>query len=238
MRVYTIEELLSGNSYPGRGVLLGLSPDGKKAVAAYFIMGRSVNSRNRIFLPLGDDLQIRPFDESLVSDPSLIIYSPLRVWKDQTIVTNGDQTDTVYEGFEAGLSFEDALMSRCYEPDEPNFTPRISGLLSFDGGFSYRLSILKRENENGACGRYCYRYEPSAGFGHLIHTYQQDGNPLPTFTGEPECLQLCDDIDELSSRLWKSLDPENKISLAVRYIDLESGSYTQRIINKQEEVPA
>ena len=238
MQISTIEEYLQGNSYPGRGVLLGLSPDGKQAVAAYFIMGRSVNSRNRVFVTLGDDLQIRPFDEKLVSDPSLIIYSPLRVWGKQIIVTNGDQTDTVYEGFQQGLSFEDSLMSRCYEPDEPNFTPRISGLLSLEGNFSYRLSILKRENESGVCGRYCYRYEPTPGRGHIIHTYQQDGNPLPTFLGEPKALALPNDIDELTQRLWASLDPENKISLAVRYTNLEDGSYSQRIINKHEEAQA
>ena len=235
MTAYTIEELLSNNSYPGRGIILGQTPDGRHGVAAYFIMGRSVNSRNRIFVPIGEELQIRAYDEKLLSDPSLIIYWPIRRWKDQTIVTNGDQTDTIYQGLDAGLGFEDTLMSRCYEPDEPNFTPRISGLIELSPKFAYRLSILKRENESGVCGRYSYRYEPTPGRGHLIHTYQQDGAPLPTFIGEPKPVCLMDDIDSFTESLWSSLNRDNRISLVVRYIDLQDGSFTQRVINKHEE---
>lgn len=236
MSVYTIPQYFAGNTYPGRGVLLGLTPDGQQAVAAYFIMGRSVNSRNRIFVPNQDSVQILPFDASLVSDPSLIIYFPIRVWGDQTIVTNGDQTDTIYQGLQQNETFPAALARRTYEPDAPNYTPRISGLLCRSPQFSYQLSILKRENESGACGRYLYTYEPTPGLGHLIHTYQQDGTPLPSFCGEPVALVVPQDIKECTQTLWDALDPENKVALAVRYLNLADGSYQQRIVNTHQEV--
>ena len=230
----SIEKLLSENTYPGRGIVIGKTPDGKKATVAYFIMGRSENSRNRVFIENGDDVVIHPFDASKVEDPSLIIYSPIRKLDNNLIVTNGDQTDTVYDGLVAGKSFEEALRARCFEPDAPNFTPRISGMLTFDGnGFSYKMSILKSGDEIGSiCNRYTFEYTPVDGLGHFIHTYNCDGNPIPTFTGEPERVKTVNDIDEYTALVWNSLNSNNKISLYVRYIDLESGNVENRMINK------
>ncbi|MEG2000758.1 MAG: IMP cyclohydrolase [Evtepia sp.] len=240
MSVYetkTSEELLSGNRYPGRGIMIGKSADGTKAAIAYFIMGRSENSRNRIFVEKGDEVEIYPFDASKVEDPSLIIYAPIRPFgSNQLIVTNGDQTDTIYDGLQVGKCFSEALKSRAFEPDAPNFTPRISGLLTFDWNkkdFSYEMSILKSADEHGtACHRYTFEYAALAGVGHFIHTYRCDGNPIPTFQGEPERVSIPNDIDVFASELWSSLDQNNKISLYVRYVDLESGTITNKLINK------
>lgn len=236
MSIYDIAnlgELLKANSYPGRGIVLGKSADGKSAVFAYFIMGRSENSRNRIFVEKDDELVIYPFDESKVSDPSLIIYSPVRrVWN-KWIVTNGDQTDTVVDGLLAGQSFAISLEKREFEPDAPNFTPRISGIIDLDEGFFYKLSILKSADEKGsACNRYCFRYEPLDGVGHFIHTYNCDGNPIPTFTGEPERVAVPADIDEFANGIWSGLNADNKISLYVSYIDLATKQRTSRLFNK------
>ncbi len=226
---------VSSVSYPGRGIVLGRSSDGKKAVIAYFIMGRSENSRNRIFEEEDQGIRTKAFDESKLTDPSLIIYRPVRVLDEHTIVTNGDQTDTVYEGLKAGKSFEQALRVREFEPDGPNFTPRISGIVTVrDKGFDYRLSILKSDNGNGeACNRYTFSYEAAfAGKGHYIHTYMCDGNPLKSFEGEPTPVLLEGEIDEFTDRLWKALDEDNKVSLFTRFIDIETGRYESRIVNK------
>ena len=237
MGIYNIDcigKLLNENTYPGRGIVIGKTPNGKKAVFAYFIMGRSENSRNRIFIENGDDVVIHPFDASKVEDPSLIIYSPIRKLGDALIVTNGDQTDTIYDGLVAGKSFEEALRSRCFEPDAPNFTPRISGILNFDkADFTYKMSILKSGDEQGSvCNRYTFEYTPINGLGHFIHTYNCDGNPIPTFTGEPERVYVKDDIDEYTDLIWNSLNENNKISLYVRFVDLENGKVENRMINK------
>jgi len=237
MNIYEIKSIgdrIRGNSYVGRGVVIGMSEDGKKAVTAYFIMGRSENSRNRVFTEQGDDVTIYPFDASKVSDPSLIIYSPIRKYNNSLVVTNGDQTDTVVEGLKVGKCFYESLKSREFEPDIPNFTPRISGIINFAGSsFDYEMSILKSENENGdACARYTYSYLPLNGLGHFIHTYVCDGNPIPTFVGEPERVSIPNSIDELTNDIWTNLDENNKISLYVRYIDLESGAVENRMINK------
>ena len=237
MNVYetnTIGSAVKDNSYVGRGIVIGKSADGEKAVFAYFIMGRSENSRNRIFTIEGDDVTIYPFDASKVEDPSLIIYSPVRKLGDKLIVTNGDQTDTVYDFVARGESFEAALETREFEPDAPNFTPRISAMLEFEKGkFSYKMSILKSADEKGsACNRFTYSYVPTSGLAHFIHTYNCDGNPIPTFTGEPERVECTGNIDEFTEKIWNSLNEKNKISLYVRYIDLKSGSYTDRLINK------
>lgn len=237
MSIYDINcigKLLNENTYPGRGIVIGKTPDGEKAVFAYFIMGRSENSRNRIFIENGDDVVIHPFDASKVEDPSLIIYSPIRKLDNKLVVTNGDQTDTVYDGLVAGKSFEEALRSRCFEPDAPNFTPRISGILDFvDADFTYKMSILKSGDEKGSvCNRYTFEYNPINGLGHFIHTYNCDGNPIPTFTGEPERVAMVDDIDEYTDILWSNLNEKNKISLYVRYIDLKTGKIDNRMINK------
>ena len=239
MSVYNInniDKLLMENTYPGRGIIIGKTPDGKNAVIAYFIMGRSENSRNRIFVEAGDDVVIHPFDASKVEDPSLIIYLPIRKYEDKLIVTNGDQTDTVYEGLKAGKSFEDSLESRCFEPDAPNFTPRISGMLTFgENNFAYKMSILKSADENGSeCNRYTFSYKSLAGLGHFIHTYNCDGNPIPTFTGEPERVATLNDIDEFTRVVWNSLNENNKISLYVRYVSLEDGKTVNRMINKNK----
>ncbi len=227
---------LEGNSYPGRGIVLGRTGDGKSAVAAYFIMGRSVNSRNRIFVEEGEGIRTQAFDPSKLSDPSLIIYAPVRVLGNKTIVTNGDQTDTVYEGLSAGKSFEEALRAREFEPDAPNYTPRISGLLQMDkNSYSYIMSVLKSNHgDPSCCCRYTFSYDnPPAGEGRFLHTYQGDGNPLPSFEGEPARISIeHDDIDVFTEKLWDSLNGENKVSLFVRYIDMETGSYETRIINK------
>lgn len=237
MNIYEIAnvgETLKNNAYPGRGIVIGKSANGKKAVIAYFIMGRSENSRNRIFIENGDDVVIHPFDASKVEDPSLIIYSPIRKLGDKLIVTNGDQTDTVYDGLVSGRSFAEALRSRCFEPDSPNWTPRISGLLTFaEGDFSYQMSILKSGDAEGTvCNRYTFEYAPINGLGHFLHTYNCDGNPIPTFTGEPERVSIPDDIDAFTQLLWTNLNENNKISLYVRYVDLASGEVENRMINK------
>ena len=232
-KINDIAKLIDGNPYVGRGIVAGLSDDGKSAVAAYFIMGRSANSRNRIFAKRGGDLFTEPYDASKVEDPSLIIYAAVRETEGGLIVTNGDQTDTVYDGFAAGKTFEEALESRCFEPDSPNFTPRISAYLSYKGGYSYRMSILKSiDHEGSDCARYSFSYPAKAGLGHFIHTYVTDGNPIPTFQGEPERVAVPSDIDAFTNSLWGALDEDNKISLYVRYTDLESGVITERLINK------
>ena len=236
MEIYKIsspEELIKGNSYVGRGIVLGRTPDGR-AVSAYFIMGRSANSRNRVFALDEGVLYTRPYDESKVADPSLIIYAALRSFENKLIVTNGDQTDTVWEGLKQGVSFGDSLKARCFEPDAPNLTPRISGMISFAGGsFSYELSILKSADAAGtACNRYLFSYEALPGLGHFLHTYVCDGDPIPTFQGEPERMAMSDDLDGFTSSLWDSLDPDNKISLYVRYTDPATGAFEDRLINK------
>ena len=239
MNIYSVPaigERIEGNSYVGRGIVIGKSADGKKAVFAYFIMGRSENSRNRVFREEGDEITIYPFDASKVKDPSLIIYSPVRVVGNSVVVTNGDQTDTVRDYLLAGKSFEAALETRCFEPDAPNFTPRISGILNFaDGDFDYKLSILKSADAAGtACNRYTFSYAALAGLGHFIHTYNCDGDPIPTFTGEPERVAIPDDIEAFAKQIWEGLDENNKISLYVRYIDLSMGKYEKVLINKNK----
>ena len=239
MNVYetkTIGERIKGNSYVGRGIIAGKSADGKKAVTAYFIMGRSENSRNRIFEETQDGIIIYPFDESKVEDPSLIIYSPIRKIDNKLIVTNGDQTDTVYNFIKQGGSFAQALNTRGFEPDAPNFTPRISCMLTFDNNdFVYDMNILKSaDSEGSACARYNFSYPSLAGTGHFIHTYVCDGNPIPTFMGEPERISIPDDIDEFLKDIWENLDEQNKISIYVRYIDLETGECENRLINKNK----
>ena len=227
---------LSKLEYPGRGIILGKSDDGKNVVFAYFIMGRSVNSRNRIFDVYGDDIRTKAFDESLLNDPSLIIYPPVKVFGDNVIVTNGDQTDTIYEYLKTGKSFEDALYTRTFEPDAPNFTPRISGLIELKDRLKLKFSILKSdEGDENQTLRFFYNYDnPKPGEGFLIHTYKENSDPLKSFEGEPKKVQISGDIDAFSEKLWNSLDSENKISLAVRYINLETGEYIQVIKNKLE----
>ena len=239
MNIYEIKSMhqrLDGNTYPGRGIVIGKSADGKSAVTAYFIMGRSANSRNRIFTEKDGAVYTEPFDASKVEDPSLIIYAALRQYENNLIVTNGNQTDTVYEGLAAGKSFDDALATREFEPDGPNWTPRISGMLTFDGGdFTYKMSILKSGDAEGSfCNRFGFHYVPKAGLGHFIHTYVCDGNPIPTFQGEPERVNVPNDIDAFTDEIWNGLDENNKISLYVRYIDLETGKQTCRMINKNQ----
>ncbi len=234
-KVNDIGELIAGNSYVGRGIVAGLSEDGRQACAAYFIMGRSNNSRNRVFTMRDGVLYTEPYDASKVEDPSLIIYAAVRELDQKLIVTNGDQTDTIYDGIRAGETFSASLLSRRFEPDAPNLTPRISAMLYFDGGFNYRMSILKSADAEGsACNRYTFDYEPLPGIGHFIHTYVCDGNPIPTFQGEPERVAIPNDIDEFTDKLWAALDEDNKISLYVRYTDLEGGGRTERIINKNK----
>ena len=237
MERLNIEQELKENTYPGRGIIIGKSADGTKAVTAYFIMGRSENSRNRVFVEDGEGIRTQAFDPSKLVDPSLIIYAPVRVLGNDTIVTNGDQTDTVYEGLEKGLTFEQSLRSRQFEPDEPNCTPRISGLLHVvDGEFHYAMSILKSNNGNPKSNnRYTYTYEnPIAGEGRFIHTYMHDGNPLPSFEGEPKWISIPDDMNAFADALWNSLNEENKVSLFVRYIDIATGEYETKIINKNQ----
>lgn len=239
MNIYKINdigELINGNSYVGRGIVIGKTPDGSKAVSAYFIMGRSNNSRNRVFTEKNGEVFTEPFDASKVEDPSLIIYSALRTYKNSLIVTNGNQTDTIYEGLEKGLDFKTALEQREFEPDAPNLTPRISGIINFkDNDFTYEMSILKSADEVGsACNRYTFSYAPLNGLGHFIHTYVCDGNPIPTFQGEPERVQMENDIDAFTNKLWENLDKENKISLYVRYTDIKSGKVENRLINKNK----
>ena len=236
MQLKTIEEALKQNSYPGRGILLGKSADGKNAVIAYFIMGRSENSRNRIFVPDGDGIRTQAYDPAKLSDPSLIIYSPVRVLGDTTVVTNGDQTDTVYEFLQKGKSFADALRTRTFEPDAPNYTPRISGLMHVNKDFAYRLSILKSAGGNpDSVQRFFFQYNsPVSGQGHLIHTYRCDGNPIPSFEGEPTLVKVGSDLDAFTNTLWESLNEENKVSLFTRFIDLETGAANTRIVNKNQ----
>lgn len=235
-RVHDIGQLIKDNSYVGRGIVIGKSEDDKKAVFAYFIMGRSENSRNRVFTEKDGEVTIYPFDASKVKDPSLIIYSPVRKAGDSVIVTNGDQTDTIYDFLMKGKTFEDALETRCFEPDAPNFTPRISGILNFAGGdFTYKMSILKSADEQGsACNRYTFSYTPLAGLGHFIHTYNCDGDPIPTFTGEPERVQIPNDMQAFTDTLWNNLNAANKISLYVRYTDLKTGKFDHVLINKNK----
>lgn len=237
MQMLSLEKELKENSYPGRGIVIGRTKDGKKAAAAYFIMGRSENSRNRVFVEDGEGIRTQAFDPSKLTDPSLIIYAPVRVLGNKTIVTNGDQTDTVYEGLEKGLTFEQSLRSRTFEPDGPNYTPRISGILNVeDNTFHYALSILKSSNGNPDSSlRYTYTYEnPLPGEGRFIHTYKGDGNPLPSFEGEPKWVAVPDDIEEFAKLLWDSLNEDNKVSLFVRYIDIATGAYETKIINKNQ----
>ncbi len=237
MKLLSLARELSENAYPGRGIVIGKSADARAAVIAYFIMGRSTNSRNRVFVTEGDGIRTQCHDPAKMQDPSLVIYAPVRVLGHRTIVTNGDQTDTIYDGLKGGLTFEQALRSREFEPDGPNYTPRISGLVSVaDGNFNYFLSILKSNNGNpDACHRFTFSYEnPAAGQGHFIHTYMHDGNPLPSFQGEPKPVELSGSIDEFTGQLWESLNEENKVSLFVRYIDLADGSFRTRIMNKNQ----
>jgi len=228
-----IASLLKENTYPGRGIVLGVTPDGKKSVAAYFIMGRSVNSRNRIFAEEPDGIRTEAFDPSKLTDPSLIIYHPVREVGRSLIVTNGDQTDTIREYLEQGMTLEQGLRTREFEPDGPNWTPRISGLVQPDG--SYKLSILKSADAQGtACSRHFFEYPALAGVGHFIHTYVCDGNPIPTFQGEPERVATINDIDEMTELLWNALNEDNKVSLFVRFTDLATNAFEQRIVNKNQ----
>ena len=235
MNKLNIAKELSDNSYPGRGIIIGKSADGKKAVTAYFIMGRSSNSRNRIFVEDEKGIRTEAFDPARLEDPSLIIYAPVRVLGNKTIVTNGDQTDTIYEGMDRQLTFEQSLRSREFEPDGPNYTPRISGIMHIENGrFNYAMSILKSNNgDPSSCNRYTFAYEnPTAGEGHFIHTYMQDGNPLPSFEGEPKLIGIKGEIDEFTKTVWDNLNEDNKVSLFVRFIDIITGKYETRIVNK------
>ncbi len=239
MNVYEVKSMaqrLEGNTYPGRGIVIGKSQDGRFAVIAYFIMGRSANSRNRVFTERNGAVYTEPFDAARVEDPSLIIYAAIRKIGRNLIVTNGNQTDTLYKGLAAGMSFDDALESRCFEPDPPNYTPRISGLVSFaDGDFTYQMSILKSGDEAGSfCNRFGFRYGAKAGVGHFIHTYVCDGDPIPAFQGEPERVAIPNDLDAFTQEIWNALDERNKISLYVRYTDLATGREASRLINKNK----
>lgn len=237
MKSISLEEELKKNSYPGRGIIIGKSKDGTKAVTAYFIMGRSENSRNRVFVEDGEGIRTQAFDPSKLSDPSLIIYAPVRVLGNKTIVTNGDQTDTIYELMDRQMTFEQSLRTRTFEPDGPNFTPRISGIMHIeDQKFNYAMSILKSNHgDPSSCRRFTFAYEnPAAGEGHFIHTYMQDGDPLPSFEGEPKQVEIPDDMEAFSQMLWTSLNEDNKVSLFVRYIDIATGKYSSKIINKNK----
>ena len=233
-KINDIKDLLKNNSYVGRGIVIGKTEDSTKAVIAYFIMGRSENSRNRIFTENGDEVTIYPFDSSKVQDPSLIIYSPIRVINNNLIVTNGNQTDTIYDFIKNNSTFEEALETREFEPDAPNFTPRISGIVNFtNSDFKYKLNILKSLDEVGSeCSRYTFSYNSKDGLGHFIHTYNCDGNPIPTFTGEPERVFIPNDIDVFTNSIWDNLNEDNKISLYVRYVDLKTKEAQNRLINK------
>lgn len=236
MKPVDIKQDLAGNSYPGRGIVIGQSADGKNAVIAYFIMGRSVNSRNRVFVEEGAGIRTQAHDPAKLSDPSLVIYAPVRVLGEDTIVTNGDQTDTIYDFFKEGKTFEEALRTRTFEPDCPNYTPRISGIVERgEGSFTYKLSILK------SCGgdpdfaqRFFFEYAPKAGLGHFIHTYKQDGDPIPSYEGEPTPVFIEGDIDAFTASLWENLNEDNKVSLFTRFIDLETGKAETRIVNKNQ----
>ncbi len=237
MEMVSLKTELQSNSYPGRGIVIGKSKDGRHAVTAYFIMGRSANSRNRVFVEDGQGIRTQAFDPSKLEDPSLIIYAPVRVLGNKTIVTNGDQTDTIYELMDKQQTFEQALRTREFEPDAPNYTPRISGIMHVENGkYSYAMSILKSNNGNPeSCNRFTYAYEyPIPGEGRFIHTYKCDGNPLPSFVGEPKLVEIGDDIDAFTDMIWNSLNEENKVSLFVRYIDIKTGTYETRIVNKNK----
>ncbi len=237
MNAVSLAQELSGTSYPGRGIIIGKSTDAKYAVTAYFIMGRSENSRNRIFVEDGEGIRTQAFDPSKLSDPSLIIYAPVRVLGNKTIVTNGDQTDTIYELMDKQQTFEQSLRTREFEPDAPNFTPRISGIMHIEKGtYNYAMSILKSNHgDPSSCNRYTFAYEnPKAGEAHYIHTYMGDGNPLPSFEGEPTLVSIDGSIDDFTNLVWSNLNEDNKVSLFVRYIDIETGSYETRIINKNK----
>lgn len=237
MTTFSLEKELKENSYPGRGIVIGRSADGKHAVTAYFIMGRSENSRNRVFVTEGEGIRTQAFDPSKLTDPSLIIYAPVRVLGNKTIVTNGDQTDTIYDGMDRQMTFEQSLRCREFEPDGPNYTPRISGVMHIENGnYSYAMSILKSDNGNpDACLRYTFAYEKAIpGEGRFIHTYKCDGNPLPSFEGEPKLVQIPNDMKEFTDLLWNSLNEENKVSLFVRYIDIATGKYETTIVNKNK----
>lgn len=232
-----IQTELKNNAYPGRGIIIGKSEDGKYAVTAYFIMGRSENSRNRVFVEDGEGIRTQAFDPSKMKDPSLIIYAPVRVLGNKTIVTNGDQTDTIYEGMDKQLTFEQSLRSREFEPDAPNYTPRISGIMHVENGtYNYAMSILKSDQgDPSSCNRFTFAYEnPKAGEGRFIHTYMGDGNPLPSFEGEPELIGLSGDIDGFTEEIWNALNEDNKVSLFVRYIEIATGKYETRIVNKYQ----
>ena len=235
-KIKTPSELMKGNSYVGRGIIIGKSADGTKAVAAYFIMGRSANSRNRVFALRNGALFTEPYDVSRVQDPSLIIYAAMRQHENKLIVTNGDQTDTVYEGLQNGKSFAEALEARCFEPDAPNLTPRISGMLTFENNdFTYQMSILKSIDTEGTdCARYTFSYPSKPGLGHFLHTYVCDGSPIPTFQGEPERIMIPNDVDAFAEEIWRVLDADNKISLYVRGVDLATGAVKEKLINKYE----
>ena len=237
MKVLSLTEELKSNSYPGRGIVIGRSADGKTAVTAYFIMGRSENSRNRVFVEDGEGIRTQAFDPAKLEDPSLIIYAPVRVLGNKTIVTNGDQTDTIYQGMDKQLTFEQSLRCREFEPDGPNYTPRISGIMHIENGsYNYAMSILKSsDGDPKSCCRFTYAYEkPLCGEVRFIHTYMNDGNPLPSFEGEPKRVAIEGDIDSFAANVWSSLNADNKVSLFVRFIDIESGKYETRIINKNK----
>ena len=237
MEMLSIEKELQENAYPGRGIIIVRTPDGKKAVTAYFSMDRRENSRNRVFVEEGRGIRTQAFDPSKLTDPSLIIYAPVRVLGNKTIVTNGDQTDTIYEGMDKQLTFEQSLRCREFEPDAPNYTPRISGVLHIENGkYSYAMSILKSDNGNPeACNRYTFAYENAiAGEGHFIHTYKCDGNPLPSFEREQKRVAMSDDMEAFAEMLWNSLNEDNKVSLFVRYIDIETGKEETKIVNKNK----
>ncbi len=238
MSIYDIKSLgetLAENTYPGRGITVGLTEDGRSAAFAYFIMGRSENSRNRVFVEKDGAVFTEPYDFAKVSDPSLIIYAAIRKLGDKLIVTNGDQTDTIYDGLKAGGTMRSALRTREFEPDAPNLTPRISAVLNFEGGFEYEMSILKSADSEGtACNRYYFEYQALKGLGHFIHTYVTDGNPIPTFQGEPERVRIPSDIDEFTNEIWTNLNENNKISLYVGFVNLENGELTCRMVNKNK----
>ena len=236
MNKQNVFDYLNSNVYPGRGILIGRSADGDYAVTAYFIMGRSTNSRNRIFIEDGMGIRTEAYDPALLSDPSLIIYAPVRVYGKYTIVTNGDQTDTVFDGLADGLTFEQSLREREYEPDAPNYTPRISGVIDVnESNYNFALSILKSNADASGCDRYTYAYEnPIAGEGRIIHTYVGDGDPLPSFEGEPVRVEIADDIDALTEKLWNALNEDNKVSLFVRYIKIADGTCESRIVNRHQ----
>lgn len=236
MELFDLKKELAENSYPGRGIVIGQSEDGRFAAIAYFIMGRSVNSRNRVFVEDGEGLRTRAFDPSKLSDPSLVIYAPVRVLGNATVVTNGDQTDTVYDFMKEGKTFEEALCTRTFEPDAPNYTPRISGVVErTDGAFTYKLSILKSgDGDPDSPERFFFAYTPKAGKGHFLHTYRCDGNPIPSFDGEPTPVKIEGDLDAFTRLVWENLNEDNKVSLFTRFINLETGEWESRIVNKNQ----